>query len=508
MSRKKIERKIFLEELPKKKDISFNNKTRGINWEKSIGYKVRFIYDDIEGDVEIIEYILEYQFLIIKYNHIEFKISINGFKTCSFGNLLNKHTSDFKIEIGVRFKDEKRDITIIDREYRKDKNNTKWKYYKYHCNKDGYEGWIIENNLIKRNQGCSCCSGLTVVEGINDIPTTNPEMVKYFVGGYDEAKLYTKTGVGNPNNKGGYIHPICPDCGKIKNKKTRIRDIYTYNSMFCSCSDKISFPNKCLYNILHQLKEMYHISCLEFEYSSSWTLSKRFDSYFILNNKEYIIEMDGGWHNNNNKMSGQTKEESKAIDNYKDELARQHDIKVIRIDCDYGNNTAIRFEHIKNNIFKSSLNNLFDLNKLYWDKVEDFAMDNLIKTICEFKRKNPNYSTLELSKIFGLSQRTIISYLKIGNKNHWCKYNPNDDGRRKKLVQIFKNGISLGIFDSVTKLEKESLRLFGIKLLNSNISQACKNTNKEYKGFTFRYLTSEEIKEFKLSQQQNLNKAI
>ena len=34
------------------------------------------------------------------------------------------------------------------------------------------------------------------------------------------------------------------------------------------------------------------------------------------------------------------------------------------------------------------------------------------------------------------------------------------------------------------------------------------HTNKEYKGFTFRYLTSEEIKEFKLSQQQNLTQAI
>jgi len=41
-------KKIFLDILPK------NNKR--IDWKNSIGYKVRFIYDDIEGEVEIIDY--------------------------------------------------------------------------------------------------------------------------------------------------------------------------------------------------------------------------------------------------------------------------------------------------------------------------------------------------------------------------------------------------------------------------------------------------------------------
>ncbi len=35
--------------------------------------------------------------------------------------LLNKYTGKFKIEIGTIIKDEKRDITIIDRKIRKDK---------------------------------------------------------------------------------------------------------------------------------------------------------------------------------------------------------------------------------------------------------------------------------------------------------------------------------------------------------------------------------------------------
>ena len=41
-------------------------------------------------------------------------------------------------------------------------------------------------------------------------------MVKYFQGGIDEARRYTY----NSRQK---IYPICPDCGRVKDK-----DIYVY----------------------------------------------------------------------------------------------------------------------------------------------------------------------------------------------------------------------------------------------------------------------------------------
>ena len=46
-------RKVFLENLPIKKQ----GKKNVIDWKNSVGYKVHFIYDDIEGDIEIIDYI-------------------------------------------------------------------------------------------------------------------------------------------------------------------------------------------------------------------------------------------------------------------------------------------------------------------------------------------------------------------------------------------------------------------------------------------------------------------
>ena len=106
-------RKIFLEELPRRGKL--------IDWKNSIGYKIKFIYEDIKDEFEIIEYDKKYQKLKIKYNDNEYYILIGNLKKCKLGNILNKHTYNFKIEIGQTFKDNKRDMIIIDRKYKRKK---------------------------------------------------------------------------------------------------------------------------------------------------------------------------------------------------------------------------------------------------------------------------------------------------------------------------------------------------------------------------------------------------
>ena len=128
-------RKIFLEELPRRGKL--------IDWKNSIGYKIKFIYEDIKDEFEIIEYDKKYQKLKIKYNDNEYYILIGNLKKCKLGNILNKHTYNFKIEIGQTFKDNKRDMIIIDRKYKrkeqKDGKIENKKLYKYHCNKCGFD---------------------------------------------------------------------------------------------------------------------------------------------------------------------------------------------------------------------------------------------------------------------------------------------------------------------------------------------------------------------------------
>jgi hypothetical protein len=501
MEEKKV-RKVFLEELPKYTEGRCKGK---INWKECISSKIKFVYDNIEGWIEIINYITKGQILVVLYEYEEYKIKTSCFLKSKVGNIIGTKTSAFKIEIGTRFQDDKRDITITDRKKIKDKSVITRKYYKYKCKKCGFdcgehykgdlyqdELWIDESHL-NNHGGCSCCDNKVVVENINSIVSTSPWMIPYFQNGYDEAKMYTY----NSHRK---IYPICPSCSIIKNKPMIIGDIYRRHSIGCTCSDGIKYPNKFSYELLNQLDNIYNFYYIEHEYSPDWIEKMSYDNYFIYNNKKYIIEMDGQFHNNDNKMSGQTKEESKAIDNYKDEQARLHGIKVIRIDCDY--RTHKRFEFIKQNIVTNkTLNKLFDLNKIDWNRCNEFALSNLAKEICEMKNNNPELTTTTIVEEKGIDRSTIIEWLKSGNKLGWCHYDSDEEKQKNnknngirnqercsKQVEIFKDGISLGIFPSATELERQSIKRFGTKLIQSMISTVCLGKRKQYKGYTFQYI--------------------
>ena len=437
-------RKVFLEDLP-------HNKSQ-IDWEKGIGYKVKFIYDDIKGEVKIYDY--KNKYLYVKYlNKDIFKIYIGNFMRCCFGKLLSKYTGEFKIKIGTSFKDDKRDIIIVNKEYRFNEggHGQDIKYYKYKCNKCGYdEGWIMESNLSK-GIGCSCCSNTIVVEGINDIPTTAPWMIKYFQGGYNEAKLYNK----NSNKK---IYPVCPDCGKIKDKVKGISDIYKNHSIGCICGDGKSYPEKFMNSILEQL-DINFVT----EYSPNWAKLKRYDFYFELDSEKYIVEMDGSFHFRDNKMNGCTKKNTKEIDNYKDKLAKKYGIKIIRINSEISN-----LNYIKNNVINSSLNNILDMGKIDWLKCEESALSNLVKRVCKLKRNSPNITTAQISEITKLNIETIRKYLNMGKKLGWCDYCGNG---YKKATIICLN--TEEIFNSIS----EACKKYNIH--NSNLSECCKT---EYKS--------------------------
>lgn len=410
---------------------------------------------------------------------------------------MNKKEIIWKYEIGQRIINYnengniKRDLTIIKKELRNDKNKCKRKWYKYICEKCNWnQGWIEEYALNKGN-GCSCCAGKTVVQGINDIVTTSPWMVKYFQGGYEEAKLYTCHGGGNSNNKDGKIYPICPDCGQIKNNKVRINNIYNRHSIGCSCGDGISYPNKFMFKLLKQL-DVNFIS----EYNPDWIRPKRYD--FYMPSMNLIIEMDGGLGHGKTMHNKDTKtvEESKAIDDYKDDMARQHGIKVIRIDCEIS-----ELEFIKNNIL-NKLNKIFEFSEIDWLTCEKFAISNRVKEACNLWNSNPNITTTDIGKIMNVHQSTVIKYLKKGSKEfNWCSYNPNDEKRKNgiisgkskgKQVEIFKDGISLGVFPSCAELSRQSEELFGVKLDKTNITLVCTNKRKSHKGYTFTYYCSKQ----------------
>ena len=152
-----------------------------------------------------------------------------------------KQKFKWKYEIGENIKDEKRDLLISDRYFIKNKDNHTIKHYKYLCKKCGYNNGDMIENKILQGGGCSCCYGRTVVEGINDSPSTAQWMVKYFQGGYEEAKLYTRCS----HNK---ITPVCPECKRTHIKEVIINNLFHRHGYKCGyCMDGISFSEKFIY---------------------------------------------------------------------------------------------------------------------------------------------------------------------------------------------------------------------------------------------------------------------
>ncbi|NRU52509.1 hypothetical protein [Clostridium beijerinckii] len=399
----------------------------------------------------------------------------------------------------------KRDLIVIDRKIvkkqikdKRKKNgytNNNYKYYKYKCNICGFdcgehwstldkkhkdELWIHENHL-SNGVGCACCCSnpQVVVKGINDIATTHPHLIKYFVEVED-----SHTHTYSSKDK---ILIKCIDCGF--EKETTVCNLYSYGVSCDRCGDGISYPEKIINNLFSQLNLIFIA-----QYSKTnvkWCKNYKYDFYFRYNNEDYIIEAHGLQHYKKQTNLKLTLEQNIKNDKNKYELAIQNGIKennYIIIDCRKSD-----LIYIKNNILNSRLNNIFDLNSVDWIKVGQNSEKNLVKEICYYwKLHNETLTTKDLSKTFKLNDGTIRNYLKKGTKLGWCYYNATEEQnkniqRASFKIEMFKDNKSLGVFKSAKELERQSEELFGTKLFHNCIISVCKNEKNEYKGYSFKY---------------------
>lgn len=472
-------RKVFLDELPRKN----NGDKENYDWKNALNYIVNFQYDDYYGCVKIIDYNKDRQGLVIEYNDNQFFINTDSFLKCLFAHIIGLVTYDFRYNVGDTINDEKRNITIVSRERKVSGNESK--YYHYKCNNCGWNfGYNTETN-INKGAGCSCCSGHTVVEGINDIPTVAPWMIKYFRGGVKEARQYTSCSERK-------INPICPECGRIKKNEISIVNINKSNSIGCVCSDGISYPEKFIHELLNQIN-IYFISQFSVK-DNPWCKNYRYD--FGVPNVSCIIESHGNGHYETDfsGTGGKTLIEEQENDRLKEQLAKQNGIEnYIVLDC-----RKSELEWIKKSVLESNLLNIlnFTEDNINWLKCHEFACSNLIKIICEYKKLNNNLSTTEIGKTFKLTSDTIRKYLKQGTLLGWCNYDAKtgrEIGYKKaiasisKKVEIFKDGISLGFFNSATELSRKSEEIYGVNLHLSGISNVCCYREETYKGFTFKF---------------------
>ena len=116
---KKIHKEIDLSGLPyftRRKD---GKEKRCIDWSNSVGFVVPFVYGDVKDNFIISKYSKEERAIYISNDKYKsnFKMPVKHIKSCPIGVFLEKYTSDFKVEIGDVFKDDKRDLVIIYLQY-------------------------------------------------------------------------------------------------------------------------------------------------------------------------------------------------------------------------------------------------------------------------------------------------------------------------------------------------------------------------------------------------------
>ena len=281
---------------------------------------------------------------------------------------------------------------------------------------------------------------------VKPIAITHPDLVKYFVNKEDAYKYSAYSKV--------EVDMICPLCGAIRKKQIMV--LTNYGLACPACSDGVSYPNKFMYHLLKQL-DIVFINELTKKYPGfEWTKNYRYDFYFKISEKQYIVEMDGGFHFRDIY--------STCFDNEKDKIATRNGVEIIRINCDYQGYD--RFEHVKSNIVNSKLSEIFDLS---------------VMSVCECYA-NGITNIQEISSKVGIKKSAIVKYLKTGARLGLCDYNSKKASKkaqakmkqiRSKPVKVFKNDSFVAEFPSRSEASRKSKEVLGTFFDYATISNMC-----------------------------------
>lgn len=322
---------------------------------------------------------------------------------------------------------------------------------------------------FKKHGRCKYCYGRYPIPGKTDLISMLPELAEKLVNPSD-GFLHWKSG--SPP-----VEWRCSDCNNIFPRT--IYDIIRRGFTCPYCGDGISYPNKFMYNILKQCKS---ITELKREYSPCWCkfeiagkkTSGKYDIYFVINNREIIIEMDGGLGHGNRNIGGIDIEENISRDSEKDRLAFEKNIEVVRIDCDYGN--ANRFEFIVENIKKSKLQRYIDFKKIDLKLADKEALNSLVFQAGELWEKG--LKACEISEYLGITADTVGRYLKQCATIGKCDYSKEKSKLRGSAHSVYCLTTEEK-FNSITAASDA----YGIS--ESVISKCCRKiacSGGEYKG--------------------------
>lgn len=302
--------------------------------------------------------------------------------------------------------------------------------------KCGHKPNYLTPNSYNNGVRCPVCANQKIENGVNDIATLRPDIVKYLKY-KDDAFKY------QPYSKKRILFK-CDNCGCEKEYEINTVSSFGFSCPFCS--DGISYPNKFISQLLSQLDVAF-----ETEVKFGWCKFKKYHSHsntfgrydVVIEDKKIIIEMDGNLGHGKDSIL-KSKEEGIYIDSIKDVLAKQHNYKLIRIKCDYSN-VADRFRVVKASILSSNLSNYIDLTKVNWDDVNRLSESSYVNRAIELFNSNPNIGAKDIGKILHVSTACASNYLKIGNEIGACEFNEKTckDFRKRKLLSSTAKSICL-----------------------------------------------------------------
>lgn len=452
-----------------------------VDWKNIIPMDIEVIYNDTYYKISITDKKGDYLFLKWKDNSCKLDSTL-FLKRVGIGNLVGVKTTRYTYKINQEVKTKTGIVKILKQIKMIDNGGNKRRGYLVECLKDGYKYEVNEINL-ENGTSCPLCINKVAVKGINDVATTHPHLVKYFVNIED---AYTHT-YGSEDN----ILTICPYCGEIRDDVS-VKSLTKYNYKCPRCGNNTPFTERIMFSLLKYLVS----NDFEREFNPKWNGLglKRYDFYVPKYN--LIIEMHGRQHYDDKCFERMNKKDFQyevENDKLKKQIAIYNGIKkenYIVIDCRESD-----FDFIKGNIVKSRLNDLFNLSSVDWNIIKNNSIKNRLSQIVDLW--NDGKTVRYIKEYFKTSSNPILEDLKLANELGLCDYSIDKSRSRSskesslkhraKQIEIFKNGISLGIFESAKDLERQSLELFGTKLSNGNISVVCNGKRDNYKGYTFAY---------------------
>lgn len=335
----------------------------------------------------------------------------------------------------------------------------------------------IKASYYINNSNCRVCINADVEKGVNDIASTNQEVVKYFKN-KDDAYRYSY-------GSGEKVCFKCPCCGL---EVERCINTVTALGFSCPiCNDTLSMGEKLMYSFL-----LNNNINFEMHKTFEWSNRKEYDFYLIDFNT--IIEVHGLQHYGKTfeRLGGRTLKEEQMNDKLKEKLAYKNGIKkYIVIDARLSD-----LNFIKENIIKSQLIELLDLHSVDWNDICKTSLDSLVEKVWNMRFKNPYMTTSEIEKVVKINRDTVRKWLKLGNDLGKCSYDAEKEASYiierngnscKKTVIVYKDETNLGEYESASFIQANSIELFKVFLYSSEIYRVCNGVKESYKGFKFKY---------------------